>query len=125
MLLNYLLRTCEVPPRIDSKEFPGPEKNESPHPLPEDYAMRGLIYAEDYFPTNWFDNQKIDEDEKYFEPGSTVGKRRERILWIGRRIASQEKWLLWDNDTRQFSVTQDYDVQVQGLAVLPELENPP
>ncbi|GAB0134797.1 epichloenin A synthetase [Epichloe bromicola] len=117
VLLNYLLRTCDFALRIDTTDFPGPEKKEPPHPLPEDYAMRGLIYAEDYFPRNWFDNDKIDDDEKYFEPASTKDKRCERILWIGRMIARHGNWLLWDAATRQFTVTAKYDIEIHNVLV--------
>ncbi|KAG5992092.1 hypothetical protein E4U54_003742 [Claviceps lovelessii] len=110
--LNYLLKTCEFPPRIDTTDFPGPEKKEPPHPLPEDYAMYGLIYTLTYFPQGWFNNDKIEADEKYFERPSTMLKRCERILWIARMLARQEKWLLWDEGTEMFSVTEKYDVEI-------------
>ena len=60
IMLNYLLKTSNKP-RIDGEEFPEPERGELPYPLPEDYAMRGLVYAEYFFPEGWFDNHKIDE----------------------------------------------------------------
>ncbi|KAG5921653.1 hypothetical protein E4U42_005777 [Claviceps africana] len=102
--LNHMLETSEFPPRIDTMAFPGPEKQEAPRPLPEDYAMHGLIYTEDYFPANWFDNDKIEEDEKYIERPSTMLYRRERVLWIGRMIARQERWLVWDDEEETFGV---------------------
>ncbi|KPM43187.1 hypothetical protein AK830_g3366 [Neonectria ditissima] len=34
-----------------------------PRPLPEDYAMRGLVYSEQYFPVGWFDDGSVPEDE--------------------------------------------------------------
>lgn len=115
MLLNHLLHTCDYPPRIDTTDFPGPEKKEAPHPLPEDYAMRGLVYTEGYFPRNWFDNDKIEADEKLFERASTVGKRHERILWIGRMIARHENWLVWESSTRQFTVTPKYNIEIGNV----------
>ncbi|EFY87302.1 hypothetical protein MAC_06649 [Metarhizium acridum CQMa 102] len=102
LLLNYLLRTREIPPRLDTPEIPWPEGGKA-HPLPEDYAMRGLIYTGTYFPKKWFDDTAIDDDEKYFEPASTVGKRCERILWLGHSIAMKERQLHWDEHARQFS----------------------
>ena len=108
IVLNHLLETSDFAPRIDTDDFPGPEKTESPHPLPEDYAMRGLLYADKYFPDGWFEHANVDDDEKYFEQGSTMGRRCERILWIGREIAKLNKWLLWDATTRQFSVATVY-----------------
>ncbi|KID87696.1 hypothetical protein MGU_05345 [Metarhizium guizhouense ARSEF 977] len=102
LLLNYLLRTSEFTPRLDTPEIPWPEGGKA-HPLPEDYAMRGLIYTGTYFPKKWFDNTAIDDDEKYFEPASTVGKRCERILWLGHSIAMKKRQLHWDKHARQFS----------------------
>ncbi|KAF7549093.1 hypothetical protein G7Z17_g6627 [Cylindrodendrum hubeiense] len=113
--LNYHLASCDFEPRIDG-DFPGPEKDEAPRPLPEDYAMRGLIHAEDYYPKKWFINEKIDEDEKYFELASMVDQRKERILYLGYKIAVQGKWLGFDTATRQFSVPAKYDVQLHNVA---------
>ncbi|KID97277.1 hypothetical protein MAJ_06764, partial [Metarhizium majus ARSEF 297] len=103
LLLNYLLRTSEFTPRLDTTEIPWPEGGKA-HPLPEDYAMRGLIYTGTYFPKKWFDDTAIDDDEKYFEPASTVGKRCERILWLGHSIAMKKRQLHWDKQTRKFSI---------------------
>ncbi|KAG8412990.1 hypothetical protein J3458_013413 [Metarhizium acridum] len=102
LLLNYLLRTSEFTPRLDTPEIPWPEDGKA-HPLPEDYAMRGLIYTGTYFPKKWFDNTAIDEDEKYFEPASTVSERCERILWLGYSVAMRKRRLHWDENTGQFS----------------------
>lgn len=115
IMLNYLLKTSKFKPRIDGDEFPEPERGEPPYPLPEDYAMRGLIYTEDFFPEGWFDNPKIDEDDRYLEPASKAGERQERILWLGRRIASSGKWLRWDDEARHFSVSEKYDVVLDGV----------
>ncbi|KAG6001740.1 hypothetical protein E4U21_003879 [Claviceps maximensis] len=111
--LNCLIMTCKFPPRIDTTDFPGPEKRELPYPLPEDYAMRGLIYTEDYFPADWFKNDKIESDERYFERPSTRLKRCERILWIGRMLARHERWLLWNEEQRIFEVTERYEVDLE------------
>ncbi|RDA89182.1 hypothetical protein CP532_0540 [Ophiocordyceps camponoti-leonardi (nom. inval.)] len=114
IMLNYLLKTTQSKPRIDTEEFPGPEKKgEPPYPLPEDYALRGLVYAEDYFPSGWFDNERIDESDRYLEPPSKAAERQERILWIGRRLASTDRWLTWDDDARRFSVAAAYDVVLE------------
>lgn len=108
VMLNYHLTSCDFEPRMDG-DFPGPEKDEAPRPLPEDYAMRGLIYVDDYYPKLWFVNEKIDEDEKYFELASMVDQRKERILYLGYKIAAQGTWLKFDADSRQFSVADKYD----------------
>ncbi len=52
-------------------------------PLPEDFALRGQLYSQNYFPGNWF--QVIEE--RALELSSMAAPRLERILWLGIRIA--------------------------------------
>ncbi|PCD21444.1 hypothetical protein AU210_016406 [Fusarium oxysporum f. sp. radicis-cucumerinum] len=111
IMLNTLLLSCEPGYEIRG-HFHLPEKHELPHPLPEDFAMRGLLYAEDYFPNDWFNNDKIEEDEKYFELPSVTEERKDRILSLGYSIASSGNWLLWNGETRQFEVPEKYDVKI-------------
>ncbi|OTA00664.1 hypothetical protein A9Z42_0009160 [Trichoderma parareesei] len=110
-MLNYLKRSCKFEPRMDSEVFPGAENQDHYRPLPEDYAMRGLIYTEEYFPLQWFAGEAVEEDEKYFEQASMVDVRKERILWIGRQIASQGKWIIWKEESATFDVPAEYDVE--------------
>ncbi|GJN78678.1 hypothetical protein PLIIFM63780_002187 [Purpureocillium lilacinum] len=112
VMLNYLLKTIKTELRIDTDKLPGPEKGEEPVPLPEDYALRGLLFAEDFFPNGWFDNERLDETDRYLKMRSNAVKRQERILWIGRKIANAGKWLTWDAGTRQFGVTSKYDIEL-------------
>ncbi|UNI13756.1 hypothetical protein JDV02_000469 [Purpureocillium takamizusanense] len=116
MMLNYLLKTIKKEPRIDTKDFPGQEKkSQEPVPLPEDYALRGLLFTEDFFPNGWFGNEKLDETDRYLEAASKTLERQERILWIGRRIADSGKWLTWDDKARRFGVDSKYDFELDGL----------
>jgi hypothetical protein len=114
LLLNSLLLSYRDYDRIQNREFPKPSK-ELPRPLPEDFAMKGLLWAEKYFPIDWFANEKIDDDEKYFEVPSMTDERKERILWLGCRIADMGKWLTYDADVRQFGVLPQYDVEIAPL----------
>ncbi|UNI16681.1 hypothetical protein JDV02_003095 [Purpureocillium takamizusanense] len=116
LMLNYLLKTIKKEPRIDTEDFPGQEeKSQEPVPLPEDYALRGLLFAEDFFPKGWFDNEKLDETDRYLEAASKTLDRQERILWIGRRIADSGRWLTWDDKARRFGVDSKYDFELEGL----------
>ncbi|KAM6533213.1 hypothetical protein FALCPG4_006227 [Fusarium falciforme] len=115
LMLNSLLVSCEAGYEVHS-DFRRPER-ELPRPLPEDFAMRGLIYSEDYFPSDWFKNDKIDEDEKYFELGSMVEERKDRILSLGCKMATSGSWLIWNPETRQFSVPAKYDVELEDVPV--------
>ncbi|KAH6980507.1 hypothetical protein EDB80DRAFT_825953 [Ilyonectria destructans] len=117
--ISYLEQSCDFEPRMDG-DFPGPEKHEAPRPLPEDYAMRGLIYVNDYYPKEWFTNEKIDEDERYFELASMVDQRKERILYLGYKIAAHGEWLKFDTESRRFSVADEYDVDLGTIS--PSLE---
>lgn len=105
MLLNSLLLSCRDYERIQSSEFPRPVK-QLPRPLPEDFALRGLLWADKYFPSDWFSNDKIDDDEKYWEVASMTDERKERVLWLAVYIARQGKgqWLIYDDKLHQFSV---------------------
>ncbi|KAK7419447.1 hypothetical protein QQZ08_010865 [Neonectria magnoliae] len=113
-MLNYILASGEYRTRMDGN-FPGLEKDEPPRPLPEDYAMRGLTYAEDYHPKGWFVNEKIDEDEKFFELASMADERKERILYLGLKIATLGKWLTFDTETKLFYVVSKYDVELEAI----------
>jgi hypothetical protein len=86
IMLNTLLVSCETTGPIENDTFPSPEKDDV-RPLPEDFALRGLLVADDYFPAEWFNNEKIDEEEKYHERASMTAQRKERILWLAVRIA--------------------------------------
>ncbi|KAH6952398.1 hypothetical protein BKA56DRAFT_243701 [Ilyonectria sp. MPI-CAGE-AT-0026] len=121
VMLNYHLESCDFEPRMDG-DFPGPEKHEAPRPLPEDYAMRGLIYVDDYYPKEWFTNEKIDEDKRYFELASMVDQRKERILYLGYKIAAHNRWLRFDTESRRFSVADEYDVDLGTISPLLEPE---
>ncbi|KAM0283501.1 hypothetical protein ACHAQH_002452 [Verticillium albo-atrum] len=118
--LNTLIAASGNTLRFEDPEFPGPVKGEAPRPLPEDFAMRGMLWADKYLPSKWFSNSKIDDDEKYFEVPSMIEERRIRILWIGCRIAMHEDWLLYDTETHQFSVPAKYDENIEELPVASE-----
>ncbi|KAM0464708.1 hypothetical protein ACHAPV_002543 [Trichoderma viride] len=109
-MLNYLKQSCKFEPRMDSEVFPGAENQDHYRPLPEDYAMRGLIYTEEYFPLKWFAGEAVEEDEKYFEQASMVDSRKERILWIGKQISSLNRWLIWDGESAKFTVPEEFDI---------------
>lgn len=101
-MLNTLLLSCEPLSRIGNGEFPLPEKDDF-RPFPEDFAMRGLLWAANYFPQTWFLNKKTDEEEKYHELPSMLAQRKERILWLACRVASNTTWMQYDS-TSGFTV---------------------
>ncbi|EPE25308.1 TPR-like protein [Glarea lozoyensis ATCC 20868] len=90
IMLNTLLASRQRPDRNDSHTFPLPHEDDCP--LPEDYILRGLLWADKYFPGTWFTNEKIEEEERDDEVVSTSADRKERILWLGHRIISGASW---------------------------------
>lgn len=87
----------------------------TPRPLPDDYALRGLIWTEQYFPAGWFTNDKIDDDEKYFEVPSMMEERKERVLWLGVRIAErgEGRWLTYDKGQHLFGVNPEFEAELK------------
>ncbi|KAK8863172.1 hypothetical protein PGQ11_009407 [Apiospora arundinis] len=128
ILLNSILLSYRGYERIQSSEFPRPVK-QLPRPLPEDFALRGLLWAENYFPSDWFSNDNIDDDEKHFEVASMTDERKERILWLGVSIARHNKWLLYDEEFHRFSVPsqfeQDVDINMSVDPDVPNVSDPP
>ncbi|KAM3067130.1 hypothetical protein ACMFMG_011685 [Clarireedia jacksonii] len=108
--LNTLLTSYNTLDRIQDDKFPSLEKDDV-RPFPEDYAMRGLLYTDKLYPEKWFLNEKTDE-EKHHELPSMVEQRRERILWLGCRIAKAGSWIRFDSSKPKFSVDgKDTDLE--------------
>ncbi|KAF4475379.1 Telomerase-binding protein EST1A [Colletotrichum fructicola Nara gc5] len=114
LMLNTLIGTCTRFDKIENEAFPRNEK-ESPRPLPDDFAQRGLLWVEKYYPADWFTAAKIDDEEKYFEVASMMEERQNRCLWLGNRIAATGKWLTYDKNLRQFSVAPRYAIEIANL----------
>ena len=117
LMLNTVIGSCHSYSRFESERFPKPEKDDAPRPLPEDYAMRGLLWAEKYYPAEWFTNDKIEDDEKGLEAASMGEERMVRVLYLGYRIARENKWLRYDEKEHQFSVSPEFDMEVDAVHV--------
>ncbi|KAK1844264.1 telomerase-binding protein EST1A protein [Colletotrichum chrysophilum] len=114
LMLNTLVGNCSRFDKIEGEAFPRNVK-ESPRPLPDDFAQRGLLWVEKYYPADWFTAAKIDDEEKYFEVASMMEERQDRCLWLGHRIASSSAWLTYDKNLRQFSVAPRYAIEIANL----------
>ncbi|KAI8274846.1 hypothetical protein K4K60_009196 [Colletotrichum sp. SAR11_57] len=122
LMLNTLVGTCSRFDKIEGETFPRNEK-ESPRPLPDDFAQRGLLWVEKYYPADWFTAAKIDDEEKYFEVASMMEERQDRCLWLGVRLASTGAWLTYDKNLRQFSVASRYAVEIANLPTVSETDS--
>jgi len=85
--LNSLAKPDVLTSQIWATNFPRPE-NAFGRPLPEDFAMRGQLYTQGFFPETWFSDAMIDDEERSLELPSMAAPRVERILWLGARIVS-------------------------------------
>ena len=99
--------------------FPNDGERSDELPLPEDYLVRGLIWAHDYFPKKWFEREH-DEEERYLELASTVKSRMERVLRLGHKLSTvstpshdhgtllirsqYNRWISYDSVSHSFSV---------------------
>jgi len=106
LMLNTLLVSYSDYSRIEGEEFP---RGDSNRPLPDDYALRGLLWTKEYFPNDWF-TSRVDDDERYFEVPSMTEERKERILWLACRLSKSGRVLTYRN--HQFGVTKEYDVEI-------------
>ena len=80
-------------PRNQNKELSSPfvllEQGDK-RPLPEDFLMRGQVWAEGYFPTTWFDEAigQLNEDERWTDFASSTPLREDRVLGLAILLAS-------------------------------------
>jgi len=115
LMLNTLLIGVQEYSRIENERFPQSERD--PHRmLPEDYAMRGLLWVDKYFPNDWFSNDKTDDDEKFMELASNYEERRTRTLWLGVRIARDGGCLQYDREKHQFNVSPKFNMEIDAEA---------
>ncbi|KAK0368522.1 hypothetical protein CLIM01_14122 [Colletotrichum limetticola] len=75
LFLNSMLPSNdEVIQFMGSEDFPRLGKGD-PHPLPNDFAQRGLLWVEKYSTGDWFTAPQLDDDERYSEVRSPMNER--------------------------------------------------
>ncbi|KAI1288757.1 hypothetical protein F5Y03DRAFT_78891 [Xylaria venustula] len=111
LMLNGLLDSYDSYERIRRDEFPR-ESSDQPRPVPEDFALEGLLFVDQYYPSDWFSDDRIDDDKKYFEIASITAVRKERILWLGYKIAQSKRGLTYDKKTNRFGVLSKYEKEI-------------
>ncbi|KAK0652619.1 hypothetical protein B0T16DRAFT_406522 [Cercophora newfieldiana] len=87
-LLDVLAEQGNTP--LDSMQSPRPSQpDDPPRPLPEEFAMRGLRWTQNLYPTDWFSGEHINEESEAFDVENFSQERRARVLWLGQRIARE------------------------------------
>ena len=89
--LNFL-KSEGHSPEVFANDFPRSNEKSRGDTLPEDPVFRGQIYSQWYFPSTWFTDSMVEDDEGVLEMPSTempstTRARMERIMWLGHRIA--------------------------------------
>lgn len=84
--LNTIGRSGVVDANYECDTFP-PSLSGTGRQLPEDFVMRGLLWAQKYFPSGFFEDALENEDERTLEMPSHGISRAERCLWLGRQLA--------------------------------------
>jgi len=87
--LNHLARQYPVSSRIVECARQGKwmEKAGDSKPLPEDYSIRGLVWAYFAFCPGWFDTDEDQDWVRTVEMASTQKARADRALFYGLRFA--------------------------------------
>ena len=85
VILNTLLVPYKTLARIKNTKFLLLEKDNI-RPFTKDFAIRGLLQADKYYPKNQFSNNKINKEEKYLEVALITNNQRERILQLIARL---------------------------------------
>jgi hypothetical protein len=87
-----------------ASESPEPAKDEF-RPFPEEWAMQGLPWTQNYFPQGWFIDENLESEKHYMEAASmSTDYRPERILWLGCRLAKLGRWIGYDSENRRFYI---------------------
>lgn len=109
--LNTLIRTetqktnnVNINALLTQPVFPQDEekKERDELPLPEDYLVRGLVWAQEYLPAGWLGRER-DEEERYLELASTAKSRTERVLRLGYHLTTLGRWISYDQDSHTFT----------------------
>ncbi|KAI0404028.1 hypothetical protein F4802DRAFT_569461, partial [Xylaria palmicola] len=106
-MLNRLMAAFKDDSRVSSNKFPR-KSGDLPRPVPEDFALKGLVFADEYFPQDWFADE-MEHNKRSFEKASITDARKLRILWLGHKIALSSIGLTWDNIFSRFGVLPEYE----------------
>ncbi|KAK3068969.1 hypothetical protein LTR53_013047 [Teratosphaeriaceae sp. CCFEE 6253] len=103
--LNQLAQQYAVTSRLVQSAQRGtwPEKPGEAKPLPEDYSIRGLVWAYFSFCPGWFDTDEDQDWVRTVEMASTHRARADRVLYHGLRLAFETPYLSYDPSSCSFT----------------------
>ncbi|KAF4772695.1 hypothetical protein HER10_EVM0001611 [Colletotrichum scovillei] len=111
LCLNSAMESCSSVQKIESDDLPHSASRDA-RPLPEDFALRGFLWTETYYPDEWF--SKIGADTNKTGPLTSwmLQERMDRCLWLGCRIAKSGVWLQYDKTDGRFRANSWFDAEL-------------
>ncbi|KAK1512247.1 hypothetical protein CABS01_16803 [Colletotrichum abscissum] len=109
--LNMMMESCSSVQKMESDDLPH-SVSQAVQPLPEDFALRGLLWAEKYYPDEWFSRIGADTDETDPPTGWMLQERADRCLWLGCRIAKSGVWLQYDKTVGRFRADSMFESEL-------------
>ncbi|KAK0371312.1 hypothetical protein CLIM01_11335 [Colletotrichum limetticola] len=111
LCLNSAMKSCSSVQKIESDDLPHSVSRDA-RPLPEDFALRGFLWTETYYPDEWF--SKIGADTNKMGPLTSwmLQERMDRCLWLGCRIAKSGVWLQYDKTVGRFRANSWFDAEL-------------
>lgn len=100
--LNLLASFFPITSRIEMLARSGIFPSDG-RPLYEDYLIRGLVWCQWYFSTEWFQGTEDDDGSRALEDPVRQRRRAERVLWLGLTLAFRSRPLCYDDTRRIFS----------------------
>jgi hypothetical protein len=78
----------------------------APEPLPEDYAVRGLIWEAHlkpaFFPDEWFERRRSESCLTFEAP------RKIRVAWLGHQLVKNTECILYNYESRCFITSRRF-----------------
>ncbi|KAK1451038.1 hypothetical protein CCUS01_11214 [Colletotrichum cuscutae] len=109
--LNIIIESCSSVQKIESDDLLHSVSRDT-QPLPEDFALRGLLWAKKYYPDEWFSRIGADTDETGPLTGWMLQERADRYLWLGYRITKSGVWLQYDETVGRFRADSRFDAEL-------------
>ncbi|KAK4894523.1 hypothetical protein LTR49_028377 [Elasticomyces elasticus] len=109
-LLNYLVHLQAIDASVLQAARRGVwlEQSGTAKPLPEDFSIRGLVWAYFAFPPGWFNTDEDEDWTRNVETASTPRTRANRVLYYGLRLAFETSYLIYEERSCTFSQNADH-----------------
>ncbi|KAK1047099.1 hypothetical protein LTR74_017831 [Friedmanniomyces endolithicus] len=124
LVAGYLNRLAQLRPVTDylvqcAQQGLWLKKPEEGEPLPEDFSVRGLVWAYFAFCPGWFDSDEDEDLLRNVETSGTHEARADRPLYYGLRLAFETPYLSYDATSATFSAGSGMTTSSTAQALQP------